>query len=61
MHEHYYALEGTKEYFLGCELDSTDSESSPGVGLFEHGNVTLGSYVGNVLIILKTLIGFEMC
>jgi len=26
MHEHYQALEGTKEHFLGCELDSTCSE-----------------------------------
>jgi len=48
MHEHYHALEGTKKHFLGCELDSTGSESSPVVGLCEHGNATLGSCVGNV-------------
>jgi hypothetical protein len=26
MHEHYHAFEGTKEYFLGHELDSSSSE-----------------------------------
>ena len=61
MHEHYHALEGTKKHFLGCELDSTGSESSPVVGLCEHGNATLGSCVGNVSTIWKALVSFEMC
>jgi hypothetical protein len=51
MHEHYHALGCTKENFLGCELDSKGSESSPGVGFCEHGDATLGSYVRNVVII----------
>jgi len=53
MHEHYHALEGRK---MWTRLDRL--RKSPGVGFCEHGYATLGSYVGNVLIIWKTLVRF---
>jgi hypothetical protein len=44
MREHYHALKGSEEYFLGCELGSRGLKASPGVGFCEHGDATLGSY-----------------
>lgn len=55
---HFHPFEGLKEYFLGCELDSTGSEESPDVGFCKYGDATSGSYKAGSLDHLKDPVPF---